>query len=530
MKHYLSILLLLLCSTIEAQMNYKYRLLLTDKGDCAEMLSNPEKLLSDRALERRQREGVAVDSTDVPVCAAYLDILREAGYPVVVTSRWMNSVVVSAADSVSAERLLSFPFIREATLVWKNNGVQESFFVERTEEEKDDEVHRREMRRQVFLHNGQELHRQGYRGEGMLVAVIDAGFLNLDQHPALLKQVVGMRDFVNPESDLFATHFHGTRVFSTMASSDTSVLWGTAPNASYWLLRSEDSSSEFPVEEDYWIAAAEFADSVGVDVINSSLGYYQFDDPAMNYKREDLNGKHAFITQGAGIGASKGMIIVNSAGNERAASWQAINFPADHPSLLTVGAVASDMSAAYFSGVGFVSPGYVKPDVAGLGDPAYVLMDNGVAGATSGTSFSGPVVCGLVTCLWQARPDLQSQQVLDLVRESSSAYLQPDSLTGYGIPDFRIALDRSNGTEPTSPETTIRLFPQQGGCWQFAGIPVDAGMCRIQVYAPSGTLLMNVRFQGERYTLNLRGLPRGIYMVRLDGDGVQYSKCIIQNK
>jgi Subtilisin-like serine proteases len=327
------------------------------------MLSRPETLLSQRAIDRRRRQHISIDETDLPVSSAYLKELVDAGYSIISTSRWMNSVVVATSDSLASASLMNFPFVTDAQLVWIDNQVQKSFFV------KMDELGGRKKSRsssedallQLQIHHGDQLHQAGYRGENMWIAVIDAGFLNVDKIPQLYGRVLGTHDFVDPSGDIFSTHPHGTNVLSIMASPASETFSGTAPNAQYWLLRSEDSSSEYPVEEDYWVAAAEYADSLGVDVINSSLGYSLFDDPSMNHTHEQLDGKTAQITRGAGIAASKGILVVNSAGNERQNPWHRINFPADHHSILTVGAVTPDLTPAWFSGVGLQNNGSVKP-------------------------------------------------------------------------------------------------------------------------------------------------------------------------
>lgn len=510
-------------SAFASQLPFKYRLRFVDKAGSYELLEQPHQLLSSRALERRTRNRVEVDTTDLPVSAIYMEKLRGAGFHIVSSSRWMNSVVVES-DKEGQELIFKLlPFVKDAKLVWKSNGTQPSMFVEESYEEN---VVIKDARRQLEIHNGQKLHEAGYRGEGMLIAVIDGGFLNTDLISMINQNVVGYRDFADPDSDFYLTHPHGTMVLSTMASNDSGTLPGSAPNANYWLLRSEDSSSEFPVEEDYWIAAAEYADSLGVDIINSSLGYFMFDDPSMDYTWEDLDGKTAFITQGANMAASKGMLVVNSAGNERNKYWERISFPADSPDILTLGAINPYKKIASFSGAGFTGP-FVKPDVMAVGDPAYLCSTDGVVRTGTGTSFSSPVMAGLLACLWQALPQLTSREMIALARECSDRFATPDSLYGYGIPDLYEALSRYPTPLPALTEDsryTFQPFDTSGYIWSLAGLPYER--YRIEIFNFAGQMMDKRDFKGSGYILNLNNLPTGLYIVNLQSDKINCSQRI----
>ena len=249
--------------------------------------------------------------------------------------------------------------------------------------------------------------------------------------------MVGFKDFVYPNS----THFyqetdHGTKVLSAMAANEPEVLVGTAPEARYWLLRCEDQQTEQPVEEDYWTMAAEFADSVGADIISSSLGYNEYDNNANYYHQHDLDGQTAFISHSASMLASKGIILVNSAGNSGMGPWKKISFPADANDIITVGALNPDKKNAPFSGVGPTQDGRVKPDVMALGSPANLISGRGSIVRDMGTSFSTPIVAGLVACLWQALPQKSATEIINLIRQTSSNNQKPDNIYGYGTPNF----------------------------------------------------------------------------------------------
>ena len=242
--------------------------------------------------------------------------------------------------------------------------------------------------------------------------------------------------FVSDYADIFAESSHGMMVLSCIGMNQPDVMTGTAPEASFWLLRSEDEYTEHLVEQDYWAAAVEFADSVGADVLNTSLGYYTFDDKSKDYKYRDLDGRHALMSRQASRIADKGMILVCSAGNSGMGSWKKITPPGDADNVLTVGAVNKNALLAPFSSIGNTADNRIKPDVVAVGEGSDVMRTDGTQGKANGTSFSSPIMCGMVTCLWQARPELTAKEVIELVRRSGDRADFPDNIYGYGIPDM----------------------------------------------------------------------------------------------
>lgn len=292
-------------------------------------------------------------------------------------------------------------------------------------------------RRQIEISNGNKLHDAGFKGQGMTIAVIDAGFHNADSIAAMRNiRVLGVKDFVNPDADIYAESSHGMSVLSCIGMNQPHVMVGTAPEASFWLLRSEDEYSEHLVEQDYWAAALEFADSVGVDVVNTSLGYYAFDDPSKDYRYCDLDGKFALMSRQAAKAADKGMVIVCSAGNAGSGSWKKTTPPGDAENVLTVGAINKQGVLAPFSSIGNTADGRVKPDVMAVGLGSDVMGTDGIVRGANGTSFSSPIMCGMVACLWQALPDLTAKELIELVRRSGDRADSPDNIYGYGIPDM----------------------------------------------------------------------------------------------
>ena len=432
---------------------YIYRYALKDKAATNYTLEKPQRFLSQKSLERRQRQGVAIDSTDLPVCRAYIKLFDVRGTKIVGTSKWQNTVLVQSNDSLLLDKLSQQDIVRHAKCVFVAPdsieepddirwNVHEDF--NRWDSVKNDPYGM--ARGQIEMLNGTKLHELDYSGRGMTIAVIDGGFQNYDRIPAFKEtHIVGTRNFVPARIDKvlqvcergpFHAIDHGTKVLSALAANAPEVHIGTAPDADYWLLRSEANQIEQPIEEDLWAMAVETADSVGADIISSSLGYYAYDEGRGNYRLQDLNGHTAFISYEASMLAGKGIILCNSAGNSGMGQWKKIGVPADAPDIITVGAIDRDKRLASFSSIGPSQDGRIKPDIMAQGAPAALISGRGTLVHDMGTSFSTPIVSGLVACLWQALPNKNAREIIQLVRESASQYNEPTNIFGYGIPDF----------------------------------------------------------------------------------------------
>lgn len=443
-------LAVLLSLPIGAQKAYKYRISLKDKAVTTYSLDKPEQYLSEKALERRAKQGLKVDPTDLPVCKAYVDAIRDKGVSVVTTGKWNNTVTVQCEDTTLIDGIASLPFVRETEKVWTSpdsiparNGNRLKEIIDKLTTT--DNFYGAAYR-QIAVHKGDSLHAAGFRGEGMTIAVIDGGFYNVDGMKALKNvNILGTKDFVDSHSDIYAENYHGMMVLSCMATNQPYSIVGTAPAASYWLLRSEDVDTENLVEQDYWASAIEFADSVGVDVINTSLGYREFDDKSKNYQYRNLDGRFALMSRSAGMAADKGMVVVCSAGNEGVKPWKKITPPADAFNVIAVAAIDSSLVNAPFSSVGNTTDGRVKPDVAAIGLGTAVMDTPGTITHANGTSFAAPTMCGLVACLWQSCPKLTAKQLIELIRESGDRADYPDNIYGYGIPDVYSAYKKVNG-------------------------------------------------------------------------------------
>lgn len=435
--------LLLVCALqVSAQVKtYKYRINLRDKAETTYTLDNPSAYLSGRAMERRTKQGLPVDSTDLPVCRTYIHALAEKGAQPVSTSKWNNTVVVQVADTSVIAGIAELPFVTAVRKVWTAPDSIPARNADRKKEvtnkvTKNDHYYG-DAWRQIAVHHGDSLHGAGFRGAGMQIAVIDAGYYNADEISVFKKMnLLGTRDFVNPRSDIYAENYPGMKVLSCLAANRPHVLVGTAPEAAYWLLRSEDDDTEQLVEEDYWAEALEFADSAGVDVVNTSLGYYEFDDKAMNYRYRDLDGRYSLMSHSASLAADKGMVVVCSAGNSGRGVWKKITPPGDAKNILTVGAVNRELVNADFSSVGNTTDGRIKPDVMAVGVSSAVAGTDGTVSYANGTSFASPILCGLVACFWQACPWLTARQVVEAVQNAGDRKEYPDNIFGYGIPDI----------------------------------------------------------------------------------------------
>lgn len=426
--------------------SFIYRLYLTDKKASPYSLNHPGRYLSRRSIERRKRQQLPIDSTDLPVNPRYMHQIEQKDVSIIGQSRWQNTVLVRLKDSTRIHQLEQLAFVASTKLVWiapdsvtptaQKTPYRDDF------EERDSigGLYYGKNDSQIRLLQGHRLHQIGLSGKDMMIAIIDGGFKNVNRIPAFqLIDICGYQDFVSPASpNIFAETDHGTKVLSTMAINTPYFYIGTAPKASYWLLRSEDQQTEQEVEEDYWTMAAEFADSVGCDLINSSLGYHEYDHPWMSHQLRHLDGHTAFVSRSASLLASKGIILVNSAGNSGMSPWKKIGVPSDADNILTVGAITADepRHIAPFSSVGPSQDGRIKPDVVAIGAPAFLVNGRGVMIEDMGTSFSAPTVCGLAACLWEGLPEKSAIEIINLIRQNSDNYDHPDNIYGYGIPDF----------------------------------------------------------------------------------------------
>jgi hypothetical protein len=434
------------CKIIVTDANdYKFRLVLIDKGRSDFSIGNPEAFLSKKAIERRRKRNIPIDESDLPISKQYLKTIAEVGGSIVAQSKWLNTVAVSIQDKFLIDKYKALPFVKEVILVYVGKRKIKSDVPKYADSPQSGStidlgttINYGSAADNINTVKGEALHQKGFKGTGMDIAVIDDGFLKLKNNVAFGQvHIKGAKSFVYENDDPYSIDTHGIMVTSCMAMNIPGSYVGTAPEANYWLLRTEDSATEFPIEEDYWTSAIEFADSAGVDLVNSSLSYSDYPDINQRYTASDMDGKTAFASRAANMAFKKGMFIVNCAGNEQ--RW--VGTPADSPGVLTLGSINRNGSASNSTSWGMTADGRIKPDVMALGGSAVVISTSGTAEYKSGTSFASPIVCGLAACLWQAYPQLTNSELMEVIRESADRAKNPEFPFGYGIVDMKKAME-----------------------------------------------------------------------------------------
>ena len=540
MNLYSRFTLLLLCCfslTLSAETaenyHYYYRIYFTHKPTDNYLFQHPETFLSQTALERRAHRGIAIDSTDLPVSSTFLNAVKEAlpGSKIRVTSRWLNSAVVESSLSGVTDSLLKLPFVSDVRLVFKEMIVVPTGTLPAKEVEKDGEeipesaIATRSIsendygysQENITMVNGLKLHEAGFRGKGMRIALLDAGFLGADKLQAFdSTRIITTKNFCNPDSTIYTTIDHGTRCLSIIGSNQPGRMIGTAPEADYYLIVTESYPYEVPMEEDLWVAGAEFADSLGVDIISSSLGYGAFESGYSEIRSASiLDGKTSFCSKGAAMAVKKGILVVNCCGNEAHNAWRTILAPSDVEDVLAVGAVDRDSVAGYFTSYGPSADGRVKPEVSALGVSSYVINQYNTIIKTDGTSFSTPVIAGMAACLWQALPRLTNKDLIKLICDNASLRKQPDSRLGYGIPDiFGSYLSESglSSTAEVNNATTPRFYQTE----DRLSVIAEETESRITIYNIFGEVMVDIRVSGSIYQVETDQWPAGIYLLKID--------------
>jgi serine protease AprX len=563
MKNIIGTLLILLIVGLQlqgfSQTYSKYVIRFTNKNYTPSTLytiGNPSAYLSVKAIQRRSNQGIGIVQNDLPVNPAYIDSVRNAGAVTILEkSKWLNSVTIFTNDAVALNKIHTFPFVQKVDSVFKyvaktkynlmysrDNKRSENMFHNlqkvpsylqtnsKANEKQTSSYDYGPSGVQALMINIDYLHNLGFSGQGMTIGVIDAGFFGADTAKVFdslwtNNQILGTHDFVSPGGNVFTAATHGMMVLSTMGGNLPGQIVGTAPKADYWLLRSEDANTETIIEEYNWVSAAEFADSVGVDVINSSLGYTEFDNPLMNHTYSDMDGNTCISTIGADIAASKGILVVNSAGNSGNSPWKYIGAPADADSILTVGAVDYNQNPASFTSHGPSFDGRIKPNVADMGENAIIAATNGggvIQG--SGTSFSSPIMAGASACLWQAFPSMNNMSILHYIEQSSSKYSNPDTLVGYGVPNFMAAYLLLSGVEIPGfdKEGFVNAFPNPfTDNISLVFQSSDTQMINIEMFDVNGKRVYFKDNVIRNYGVNninidgLNKLAQGLYLIRI---------------
>jgi serine protease AprX len=510
---------------------------LTDKQNVAASVANPITILTQKAIDRKNNHDVLIDARDVPVNENYITQLKNAsGITVKAKSKWFNAVHVRGTQS-NIEALGSLGFV--ASIDFADKSLNTTKSVRQKETAKIESVSTTfnygNAFNQINMFKGNDLHLSDYTGTGMTVAVFDSGFPNVHTISGFQRlrnagNIAGTYDFVNRDVDVYTntTSNHGTLVLSTMAGYVQNQFVGTAPDATYYLFITEDANSENPVEESYWVEAAERADSLGIDVINTSLGYTTYDNSNYSYSPSDMDGQTAFITRGANLAFEKGMLLINSAGNSGNDSWQIVGAPADATGVLSVGAVRSNGTYASFSSRGSALQPTQKPDVVAQGQASYVITENNVIATANGTSFSSPILAGGIVCLWQALPDKTNAEIMQLVRESASQYSSPDYLLGYGIPNLQMALNTALPDEIDDPVEDILMFPNPTSGDLYFKLPSEETLWTLRLFDISGRQINTLLVSNESNSIDVSFLSNGLYFAKIESNKTSKTFKIIK--
>ncbi|MEI7498957.1 MAG: S8 family serine peptidase [Bacteroidota bacterium] len=551
MKQLFAITFMLLVTSGLFAQEEKHVVFLKNKDNNPYSLSNPIAFLTQRSIDRRTKSNISLDMRDLPVTPIYVTQIAATGAPVVYTLKWFNAVVVKTSSSTVLAAIAALPFVDHIDLVVPKKPVRvpAGSGVNQIEEippytltqpvsfvanKSIGAFNYGQAYNQAHMISVDGLHNLGFTGQGIMIAILDAGFYHVDQIHAfdslwLTNRILGSRDFNIPGNNVFGDdmHTHGTSVLSTIGANLPGQMVGTAPHASFWLIRTEVGEYEALIEEYNWAGGAEFADSVGADVINSSLGYTTFDNPVYNHTYNDMNGNTTPVTRAADLAASRGMMVVNSAGNDGGSSWQYIGAPADGDSVFSIGAVNATGGYASFSSTGPTSDGRLKPDVTAQGQGTTVINGSGNVSQGSGTSFSSPIMAGAMACLWQSAQSLSAQQLRNAVRNTASKATSPNQQYGYGIPNMmnaRLLLSAPSTSIETQQPYTLFPVPFSGSPWIKSNLKTSEQV-KLEILSISGQLLCTRNLNmGSSSAIDLNdfsGMPTGVYFVRITSNSGQ---------
>ena len=526
------VLAFILCFSIKsfyAQTFTKYWVKFKDKNGSPYSVSNPSAFLSAKSIARRTNQGIAIDITDIPVNQTYINQVNATGAQVFQLSKWLNAAIVIISSQAQLNAINSLTCVLSSSPVAK---------IHKSKPDEDIKPLVQSLKRsevttsynygpsfnQVNQIGADCMHNLGYRGQNMVIAVIDAGFEQADINPVFDSlrnegRILGTRDYVAGNTAVYEDFLHGANCLSLMAGNTPGQLIGTAPKASYWLLRSEDVSTEKIIEENNWVVAAEFADSVGADITTTSLGYTTFDIASQNHVYADLNGKTSVASIAATMAARKGIFVLNAAGNEGGSSWNYIGVPADSDSICTVGSVNSSGIHSGFSSVGPTADGRIKPDLSSMGEGTYVCNPGFNFSSGNGTSYATPILAGAVACLMQANPTKTNMQILQALKATASQASSPNNNYGWGIPNMCAAHNLLNGTNVGVKESVLannfKLFPNPAQ--QQISFTLNQKLESIQLTDVLGNII-DVYFiekENDQHIIQLNNVPKGVYFIMI---------------
>lgn len=500
---------------------------------------SPLKMLSQRALDRRNTQNIALNPKDIPIEQSYItQVKATAGITVLAKSKWLNAIHVRGSQT-DLNALKTMPFIskidfadKSLNQIVKTSKPSKSKRVKKSVKTKINFAYGNAAN-QIQMLNGQVLHQQNYTGSGKIIAVMDSGFPGVDVAQPFQRlrdnnKILGGYNFVLRNSNFYTGDSHGTLVLSTMGGYKENSLVGTAPDASYYLFVTEDDNSENPIEESLWVEAAEKADSLGVDIINTSLGYFDFDNSSYNHTYSDMNGATAFMSRAAEIAFSCGIIVVASAGNSGASILNPhIAVPADAVSVIAVGAVNSVKNRVSFSSIGPSFDQRIKPEVMAQGLSAVVCDQAGNIGLANGTSFSAPIMAGMIASLWQALPQKTNRQIRDIVLQSADKFESPNNQFGYGIPNFALALINQLSSDSLMVDE-FKVYPNPTSDLIIMVLPVQFKTGTLFIYNTIGQKMMEQTVFSTTAVISLKSLEKGMYFYKIESANFSKSGKIIK--
>ena len=485
-------------------------------------IDRPEDFLSSKAIDRRLNQSISITEQDLPVNQDYISSMETlGGLTVWYTTKWLNGALIET-DSAKLAELSALSFVRSMELAAPGPLRTTNLNQGGKMDQKPVSGRSQSTEIQNRMLGVDQMHQEGVTGSGMLIAVFDGGFMGVDQlsafsHIAPGAQLNAAFDFVGNSDNVFRYGDHGTKVLSVIGANEPGVFTGSAYDADFILCVTEDVSSEYRIEEYNWLFAAEMADSSGVDIINTSLGYHNFDNPTMNYQLADLDGNTAVISMAANIAASKGILLTISAGNQGNSAWNTLTTPADIQDAISVGAINDDSIKASFSSTGPTADNRIKPDVVALGVNTAVINSGGNVVFNNGTSFSAPQVAGLAAGIWQSNPEFTYLEVIQALREAGHSFSGADSQTGYGIPNYQRAKRLVLSVEDPETPSLIRLYPNPVGDQLYLLSQQDLDQALFFVHNIQGQAIMeqslwNIRANSE-VIIALPEIAAGVYLI-----------------
>ncbi|WP_196886468.1 S8 family serine peptidase [Aureivirga sp. CE67] len=507
-----------------------------DKQETEKYFETPTLMLSERALARREKQNISLDEKDIPITLNYIsEIKNSEGIQILAKSKWLNALHIQGtfeqiSDLLNKEFVLKIEYADKTLnqntfskqIQPRKNKLQSKF-------ETTESYNYGDARNQIEMLKGEQLHYLGYTGNDIHIAVMDAGFPNVDNLEAFKylrdqNKILGGYDYVLDSENFYTGGSHGTMVLSNIAGNIKNEYVGTAPNASFYLFITEDGSKETPVEESNWVEALEKADSLGVDIVNTSLGYTEYDNPNYSHTYNDLDGKTAFASRGAEAAFSRGMLLVNSAGNSGNSSWKYVGIPADAPSVLSIGAVDENEVIAIFSSYGPTADNRLKPDVCAQGRNIPIINPQGEIQVSNGTSFSSPVLTGVIACLWEAFPEKTNNEIVEMVKKSAHLYNNPNNHEGYGIPNMEKIILENN----IQNNFTTSFYPNPVDDVLKINSKIKGDMYEINIFDVLGRNVLSRKMKASEKSINISTLTSGTYIVEFKNLGNKTTQKIIK--